>query len=107
MTMKVIINGGIYLTDKAIGQVLSDDEYRMLRMLRAHNASSDKRTKSFKHMIELLKPESSGRKVITCIDMSGSKHEIIVGKDEYLMDTLLNYEKQNNILIQKNTIKLK
>ena len=105
--MKVIINGNIYLTDKAIGQVLSDDEYRMLRMLRAHNASSDKRTRSFKHMIELLKSESSGRRVITCIDMKGSKHEIIVGKEEYLMDTLLNYEKQNNILIQKNTVKLK
>ena len=105
--MKVIINGNIYLTDKAIGQVLSDDEYRMLRMLRAHNASSDKRTKSFKHMVELLKPESSGRRVITCIDMKGSKHEIIVGKDEYLMDTLLKYEQQNNIPIQKNTIKLK
>jgi hypothetical protein len=104
--MKVIINGNIYLTDKAIGQVLSDDEYRMLRMLRAHNTSSDKRTKSFKHMIELLKSEP-GRRVITCIDMKGSKHEIIVGKDEYLMDTLLNYEKQNNILIQKNTVKLK
>lgn len=105
--MKVIINGNVYLTDKAIGQVLSDDEYRMLRMLRAHNASSDKRTKSFKHMIELLKSESSGRRVITCIDMKGSKHEVIVNKDEYLMDTLFNYEKQNNILIQKNTIKLK
>ena len=105
--MKVIINGNIYLTDKAIGQVLSDDEYRMLRMLRAHNASSDKRTRSFKHMIELLKSESSGRRVITCIDMKGSKHEIIVGKEEYLMDTLLNYEKQNNIMIQKNTVKLK
>lgn len=105
--MKVIINGNIYLTDKVIGQVLSDDEYRMLRMLRAHNASSDKRTKSFKHMIELLKSDSSGRKVITCIDMTGSKHEIIVDKDEYLMDTLLKYEQQNNILIQKNTIKLK
>lgn len=104
--MKVIINGNIYLTDKAIGQVLSDDEYRMLRMLRAHNASSDKRTRSFKHMIELLKSES-GKKIITCIDMDGSKHEIIVGKDEYLMDTLLNYEKQNNVSIQRKTIKLK
>ena len=100
--MKVIINGNVYLTDKAIGQVLSDDEYRMLRMLRAHNASSGKRTKSFRHMIELLKSESSGRRAITCTGMKGS-----VNKDEYLMDTLLNCEKQNDILIQKNTIKLK
>ena len=38
--MKAIINGNVYLTDKAVGQVLSDDEYRMLRMLRAHNFSN-------------------------------------------------------------------
>lgn len=105
--MKVVINGNIYLTDKNIGQVLSDDEYRTLRIIRAHNASLDKRTKSFKHMLELLKNESSGQRTITCTDTNGSKHEIIVDKDEYLMDTLLKYEQQNNVSIQRQSIKLK
>lgn len=105
--MKVIINGDVYLTDKRIGQVLSDEEYRMLRITRAHNASLDKRTKSFKHMLELLKSELSGQKTITCVDTDGSKHEIIVNEDEYLMDTLLKYEQNNNVSIQRQSIKLK
>lgn len=53
--MKVIINGNIYLTDKNIGQVLTDDEYRTLRMMRAHNVTTiDKRSKKYKKMIESL-----------------------------------------------------